>query len=65
MELSTEPLSASFTMGDNPALPDGWETSTLVPMVIAFEATAEGAYTVNVEVDGNSKSIPLLVTVIH
>lgn len=56
-------MSASFQMGaPNPNHPPGWEASTLVPMFIRFPATQSGAHTLNVEVDGNSKSLSFRVT---
>ena len=56
-----EPLTTKFTANTPPLLPEGWENAILFPMLVAFQALEEGPYTVNVEVDGQSKSIPIRV----
>jgi hypothetical protein len=61
MEPTSEPLNVTFTAEKNPLLPEGWESGTLLPVVIAFEATEQGPYMINVSVDGNSESVPIRV----
>jgi hypothetical protein len=62
MESATdEPMFVTFRTQKNALLPDGWESATLIPAAVVFMASAEGAYTFTVEVDGSSKSIPIRV----
>jgi hypothetical protein len=40
-----------------------WLIGTTVPVVLQFEATEEGAYMLELEVDDASKSLPIHVAV--
>jgi len=50
-----------FAMGGGePARPD-WLTGIIVPSLVQIEVTEEGTYTIEYELDGSSKSLPIHV----
>jgi hypothetical protein len=63
MESIQEPLKTQFSMTPQPGNVAGWEVQALLPIVLQFEAPDDGTYTLNVSVDGASRSIPFRVLV--
>ncbi len=61
MQLTGDPLATTFSGEAGPNAAEGWEIGMVVPLVMQFQAVVEGAYTVNVAVDGNSESITVRV----
>ena len=63
MEQAIEPMSMSFPFHRPPNLAEGWEAAILAPLLVVFQAAEEGAYTITVEVDGSSKSVPMRILI--
>lgn len=63
MEPVEEPMQTQFGMAPSDDAPPGWESHALLPVGMQFQAAEEGTYTLNVSVDGVSKSFPFRVIV--
>jgi hypothetical protein len=63
MEQITPPFEATFTAQRGPQHPPGWEASAIIPMMHRFLAETEGAYTINIAVDGKSQTVTFVVHV--
>jgi len=61
MEPCGPPLTVQVQAAAHPNLPAGWASRTLAPIGFQFEATMEGAYSIEISVDAASLSVPLLV----
>lgn len=53
-------VGGELALGGESARPE-WLVGIMLPMVVGFEAPDEGTYTVEVSVDGDSRSLPLHV----
>jgi hypothetical protein len=62
MEPVLEPLETTFKMDKkNPQHPPGWEAQAIQPLRVQFEAKAAGAHTLDISVDGTSRTLSFLV----
>jgi hypothetical protein len=52
-------VGGEFRMGGSEGAQQEWLNGIMVTTIVAFEATEEGAYTIEHEVDGTTKSLPI------
>ena len=54
-------LSFTFAVERGDLHPEGWEGGTVIPTLHRFPVEAEGAYTLDIAVDGNHHTVPIMV----
>jgi uncharacterized protein DUF6941 len=59
-ELVSE-VGGEFAMGGGESARPGWLTGMILPSLVQIEVTEEGTYTIEHELDGSSKSLPIHV----
>jgi hypothetical protein len=54
-------VGGEFRMGGSEGAQEEWLNGIMVTTIVAFEVTEEGTYTIEHEVDGTTKSLPIHV----
>ncbi len=54
-------LTSPFVIERGPRHPEGWEGGAIVATLHRFRAETAGAYTIDIAVDGNHQTVPVIV----
>jgi hypothetical protein len=62
MQPTGDPLDMQFTIAPGPNTPVGWDVRTQIPLLVAWMAAAAGTYSIELAADGDSRSVPIIVS---
>lgn len=63
MDDAVPPMHIGVGMNPGPNTPPGWEVRAQLPLIVRFEASNTGTYSVEMAVDGSTYGVPLIVQV--